>query len=337
MPIENLVIGYESALDYWRSVRAACRQPDLEPTSGKVIGAMPLTLSQKARRAAAMCCTKTPLQIVVPDKQHRHNSPALTNRVFHGPLGKRQLISIDECIAVCGAEAIFTQLGADLSLPQLALIASEFCGSYGITPMDDDTVSYNLQPLSTINDLMAYAEGAKALGIRGASRAVNALLVTSEFAASPREAQIAVFLSLSRRRGGADLPGFELNKTIKVPAYMVVIVGSKILKPDFLWEHEKLILEYDSNEFHLSAAQKRRDEARRRVYERLGYKVKCLTSDILVDNDKLNVFVDELEMIVSPRRRKANQQMLAARRELRADLFGPERPYRACFYKTDWV
>ena len=240
-------------------------------------------------------------------------------------------------VAVCGAEAIFTQLGADLSLPQLALIASELCGSYGITPMSDDAVSYNLQPLSTINDLMAYAEGAKALGIRGASRAVNALRVTSELAASPREAQIAVFLSLSRRRGGADLPGFELNKTIKVPADMIVIVGSKTLKPDILWEHEKLILEYDSNEFHLTVAQKRRDEARRRVYERLGYKVKCLTSDILADNGKLNVFVDELETVISPRRRKANQQMLATRRELRADLFGPERPNRAHFHKTDWA
>ena len=30
MTSENLIIGYESALDYWRSVRAACRQPDLE-------------------------------------------------------------------------------------------------------------------------------------------------------------------------------------------------------------------------------------------------------------------------------------------------------------------
>lgn len=337
MPSENLVIGYESALDYWRSVRAACREPDLEPTSGKVIGALPLTLSKRVRRAAAMCCTETPLQIVVPDKRHRHNSAELTNRVFRGPLGKRQLTLIDGGVAVCGAEAIFTQLGADLSLPQLALIASELCGSYGITPMSDDAVSYDLQPLSTINDLMAYAEGAKALGIRGASRAVNALRVTSELAASPREAQIAVFLSLSRRRGGADLPGFELNKTIKVPADMIVIVGSKTLKPDILWEHEKLILEYDSNEFHLTVTQKRRDEARRRVYERLGYKVKCLTSDILADNDKLNVFVDELETVISPRRRKANQQMLATRRELRADLFGPERPNRAHFYKTDWA
>lgn len=85
MPIENLVIGYESALDYWRSVRAACREPDLEPTSGKVIGALPLTLSQRLRRAAAMCCTETPLQIVVPDKRHRHNCAEITPECFAGP------------------------------------------------------------------------------------------------------------------------------------------------------------------------------------------------------------------------------------------------------------
>lgn len=94
MPSENLVIGYESALDYWRSVRAACREPDLEPTSGKVIGALPLTLSKRVRRAAAMCCTETPLQIVVPDKRHRHNCAEINDRVFRGPLGPRQLLGI---------------------------------------------------------------------------------------------------------------------------------------------------------------------------------------------------------------------------------------------------
>lgn len=88
---------------------------------------------------------------------------------------------------------------------------------------------------------------------------------------------------------------------------MSVIVGSKSLKPDFLWEQPKLVLEYDSDEFHLDAAQKSRDEARRRVFENLGYTVKCLTSDILVDNAKLNAFISELESAVSPQKENSKR------------------------------
>lgn len=85
MATPNLIVGYESALDYWRAVRAADIEPDLDPTSGKVIGAMPLALAQRAARGIAACCTDPPLQIVVPDKHHRHNCPAIENRVFKGP------------------------------------------------------------------------------------------------------------------------------------------------------------------------------------------------------------------------------------------------------------
>ena len=175
MTSENLIIGYESALDYWRSVRAACRQPDLEPTSGKVIGAMPLTLSQRLRRAAAMCCTETPLQIVVPDKRHRHNCAEINDRVFRGPLGPRQLLGIGDCISVCSIEVVFTQLGSTWEPLALSLLAYELCGTYGVTPANGDGFQPDLQPLTSKSALGEYAAAAKALGIAGASRALKAL------------------------------------------------------------------------------------------------------------------------------------------------------------------
>ena len=88
-----------------------------------------------------------------------------------------------------------------------------------------------------------------------------------------------------------------------------------------------MVLEYDSDEFHLDAAQKSRDEARRRVFENLGYTVKCLTSDILVDNAKLNAFISELESVVSPRRRTPSDAMLKTRAATRERLFGKERVF----------
>lgn len=327
MATPNLIVGYESALDYWRAVRAADIEPDLDPTSGKVIGAMPLALAQCAARGIAACCTEPPLQIVVPDKHHRHNCPAIENRVFKGPLRSRQLTSIGSDISICNAEPLFCQLGVCTPLIDLALIGFELCGSYGVLSNGDDTVAYGLQPLTTIADLKNYAEGAKALDIKGSGKALQALSLATDGSASPRESEIGTFLSLSRARGGAGLGGFVMNRSIKVPPEMSVIVGSKTLKPDFLWEQPKLVLEYDSDEFHLDATQKSRDEARRRVFENLGYTVKCLTSDILVDNAKLNAFISELESVVSPRRRTPSDAMLKTRAATRERLFGKERVF----------
>ncbi len=322
MTSENLIIGYESALDYWRSVRAACRQPDLEPTSGKVIGAMPLTLSQKARRATATCCTEAPLQIVVPDKQHRHNCADISDRVFRGPLGARQLLGIGDCVSVCSIEVVFTQLGSTWEQLDLSLLAYELCGTYGITPANGDSFQTDLQPLTSKSALSEYAAAAKALGVVGASRALKALESVTEGSASPRESEIGLFFAAGRRLGGAGTAGFVMNPRLKAPAGYLSLGSARTIVPDFLWEEFKLIVEYDSNAYHLTPQQKDRDELRRRAFERMGYRVLTLTNDTLLDDEKLNDFVADMEAALHLRRKPLTEITKEKRSELRRRLFG---------------
>ena len=325
MPSENLVIGYESALDYWRSVRASCREPDLEPTSGKVIGALPLTLSKRMRRAAAMCCTETPLQIVVPDKRHRHNCAEINDRVFRGPLGPRQLLGIGDCISVCSIEVVFTQLGSTWEQLDLSLLAYELCGTYGVTPANGDGFQPDLQPLTSKSALGEYAAAAKALGIAGANRALKALESVTEGSASPRESEIGLFFAAGRRTGGAGAAGFVMNPRLKVPAGYVSLGSERTIVPDFLWEEFKLIVEYDSNAYHLTPQQKDRDELRRRAFERMGYRVLTLTNETLLDDEKLNDFVAEMEAALHLRRKPLTKTAKQKRSELRRRLFGKGR------------
>ena len=323
MASPDLIVGYESALDYWRAARVAGTGPGLEP-EGRVFGARTLTLSEQARRAADTCCTEVPLDVVVHDRNERHGCRLVHDHVFKGPIGKRGVTSLESGARVCAVPVVFTQLAASWDQIDLALLACEVCGEFGITPSSRDSFEGGLKPLATIAELKAYAGNAQSLGVRGGAAAQQALELAAQGCASPREAEVAVFLSSSRRKGGADLGNFKVNEPIAIPARLRRILNSAKLKPDFLWEEPRLILEYDSNEFHLTAMQKERDEARRRVFEELGYSVKTLTNDILLDNVKLNAFIEELEGILSPRRREAGQAMLLKREELRERLFGRE-------------
>lgn len=323
MASPDLIVGYESALDYWRAARVAGAEPELEP-EGKAFGARALTVSERARRAIDSCCTEAPLDVVGACKSEHHNSATVKDHSFSGPLTPAKLRGLGDRIFVCAPDVVFTQLAHSRSTLDLALIACEACGTYGLTPRGRDSFQGDLAPLASIAELKAYASSAKSLGFRGAARALEALDLAADGSGSPRESGIAVFLSLGRRRGGAGLKGFAMNRSLAVPSQLRAIVGSSKLKPDFLWEEQRLILEYDSNEFHLTAAQKERDEARRRVFERMGYQVKSLTSDVLQDNAKLDMFVEELEHVVSPRRRRPSPAILEARRATREILFGRE-------------
>ena len=82
MSERRLVVGYESALDFWRAVRAAAAERDvLEPT-GKTYGARPLTLSERANLAINLCNTKAPLDVVLKAKGKRRGYANIDDHVW---------------------------------------------------------------------------------------------------------------------------------------------------------------------------------------------------------------------------------------------------------------
>lgn len=60
---DRLIVGYESALDFWRATRAAASvQHVLEP-SGRTYGALRPPLSERASRVLALCGGEAPLDL----------------------------------------------------------------------------------------------------------------------------------------------------------------------------------------------------------------------------------------------------------------------------------
>ena len=320
MGSRDLVIGYGSALDYWRAMRCAETGAGWDETpNGRVYGAQRLTLSERAARAAAECRTDLPLEVVIREKGVHHNSPAVKDRVFKGPLGSSRLYGLGDEVHVCAIEPVFAQLGTELDSISLALLANELCGTYGFHA--DGVFEGDLQPLTTVGDLKTYAAAAKTLGVRGAARALAALGWAVDGSASPRESEVAVFLKANRRCGGAGLMDFVMNGKVSVPKECAQLTSAKCFKPDFMWKDERVILEYDSNEYHLSPQEKTRDEARRRILERMGFRVISLTAQALRDENQINAFAYDLEQALGKRRLPLSDGLAATRRSLCERLF----------------
>lgn len=315
----KLVVGYESALEFWRGVRAAGSVPDSGVAS--TFGRGHEQPSKTARRALSLCGLEPPLRVVIPSKEHRHNSPLIEDHVCAVPVGGKQCVVVDRDVLVSPPGATLVQLSRSLDEIDLARIAYEFCGTYGIGP--DGEALQDLRPLVGLTQLKADALGGRALKVRGSDRLCSALQLVADDSNSPEETDVGIFLSMTRARGGMGLEGFEMNVEIELPAELQRLVGATKMRPDFFWAARRVILEYESRKHHSSAEAMERDERRRRAFEAAGFYLRRLTWDILQSDTQLNIFMSELASHIDPRRRAASDAMLEKRRDLRSRLFGP--------------
>ena len=326
----GIIIGYESALEFWRSVRAAGGDASgMDEAVGRTYGRLPLGPRELASRAAALCGLEEPIDIVVPTGAERVHSPHFTSRVCSAPLSRRQCFLVDNEILVSPPAAVLVQLGGRWDVIELARIAYELAGTYGFGPGPAREVVKDVPALASVSELRAYASAAHAVGARGAARARSALDLVVSGSNSPRETDVAIALMTSRAKGGFSLGGFEMNAMVALPDAVQRVVGRPTLRPDFFWRGQRLIVEYESDEYHGTPEAMERDERRRRAFEGAGYCFRRLTNDVVSSDTQLNIFMTELARRIDPNRKPATEAMLAKRRAFRARLFGPQREEEA--------
>lgn len=319
----RLIVGYQSAVDYWRATRVASLDKDEPEFDGKIIGAQPLASSEQVLRAISLCCTQEPLDVVCQVRSDRRNSRLVVNRVWKGPLASGRTLALGNGIEVCKMPVVFSQMGTVLDEISLAQLANEMMGSYVIDLNKEEGVVDELMPLVDISELRGYAKSARALKIRGAARACRALELEAPNANSPREGDVAIFMMQSRALGGIGLRGFKMNVSVKLPAPLASKLEQKTIIPDFSWPNGTVV-EYDSKQEHLSPEARAHDELKRRAYQAVGMDCLTLTNGILRNNDEVELFFSELERSLRLRRRPPNEQMLESRKILRERLFGAE-------------
>lgn len=173
---------------------------------------------------------------------------------------------------VSSPELVFLELSKELNFHQRVLLGIQLCSS---SPNDTP-------PLTTTRKLKRFINACPYHG--GYKVAVNALRYIVDNSWSIMESLLYMLLTLPNSYGGFGLTGAKLNQSIVLPKKGGWQKTNKVFA-DLYWEAAKLVVEYDSIEFHNSALSWTRDSQRQVTLERNGFKsLSVTTAQIYSDN-----------------------------------------------------
>lgn len=215
---------------------------------------------------------RRPIHLAVPNPSKRRSSCNVICHVFRNPPAS-SFVRLSRNVY---AEApIPTLIKAAPRLPTgtLMQLIYQMLGTYQIK----QGAIAQRRPLASLDQLVSYVQNS--YRIKGLEAVRTLLPYAIENVGSPEEAQLATLLFLPERYGGQSLPLAEANARIKTSESALV----RTRFADLLWKPWKLILEYDSNQFHTGEDKIGHDSARRTQLQADGYHVVSMTRHQLHD------------------------------------------------------
>lgn len=272
MPI--LVCGI-SAFEFWRSRRSrdspglpGTPVPHLtqfgKPTREEVL---------EARRVLGLAEGDKLHVLVGNDPGRRHFSSYVCHfRSVKDWLPGDSLMQIGRGIWVVSPELLFLEASGTLNRIDLIRLGMELCSlHYAPDPNDRGRLELRDNPLTSASQMTAFLEGAG--HAYGRTKALAAASLLIDGAASPREASLALSLSLPTKLGGFELPKPILNGKCSLGPIGSELMGVDSLRPDLLWPEAHVAIEYDSDEYHSSRESLDCDSTRRKALEASGLRV----------------------------------------------------------------
>jgi very-short-patch-repair endonuclease len=148
--------------------------------------------------------------------------------------------------------------------------------------------------------------------------------------ASPMEAKVVAIMTLPGRLGGFGLPLPESNVPIVLDAEKSKQFHRTEFYPDFIWRDKKLIVEYDSNEWHFendaSGSKAKRDRKRADALVSLGYIVRSLTAGTLFNYEELCTYMASLQIVLEGRKNRSGDVTASRRKRLSSDILFAQDP-----------
>lgn len=257
-----------TALEWWSRASGITASP--HGTTEVLTDCTPCDKSVEYARSQAPFLSN-PLHVLVPSSKEKRNMlnvkthmastlaypPQSFCRAFKGVYASTPALS-------------FLQVASDLPLSILVYVGSELCGTFRKDPFSPYGLAER-QALLSRDELHCYLDTSSSLKGVVAARKASELLV--EKAASPKEIELAIKLTLPYKLGGFSLPQPSLNYRIDLSLNAQTIARCNWYVADLCWPEAKLVVEYDSDAVHLTSEQKASDEIRRNALEFDGYKV----------------------------------------------------------------
>lgn len=330
-----LVIGFESALDYWLLCRLESHELDkgLSLCMGSPVGlagmeeirsSLRSPRTDDVVRALRLLGVPRPLHILAADGAKLFRSSLTCGHVWRHGIPEGMLYEVAPALFVCSPQMALLQCASRKGRADIARIAYPLCGTYASMRRNTGlglALAAGLEQVMGVTELRLFAEKARAQRIEGSAKLVEALRCVVEGSNSPAESAVAQMMATSRRLGGFGLKGLELNAPVKLSEEGRKVARWHTLRPDGLFRAIGEGFDFDSKTWHSSVQARERDADRRAAFALSGIVVQSLTSGQAYDLEKLEAIAEGFERKLCPGRRAPSAAMLEARRALHGLLF----------------
>ncbi len=315
-----IILTDETALAFWR--RSGITGSSLFDTRPCRLAHVPAKVAPASEIRAAceqLCLDVEPINVLVGRKQDFRHNDSVTYSCFSGQLPDRSLLKLNEGLYVTCLEFTFVRLAARVELVPLIRTCYEIAGLFASNANDMRGFS-RCDPLTTTRGISCFLERTKELHLRGHTQARRALKHSLDNAASPMEVELAMLLTLPRHLGGYGLPKPVLNHPLDVSGLRGGQLRRKRITVDVAWPKERLVLEYDSDQFHTGSEKIVADSKRRNDIAFLGYEIKTITSREIASIFSMDKIADSIRRRLGIRARRYADDFPMRQSDLRREL-----------------
>lgn len=267
----------------------------------------------------------SPLHVAVTDASMRRTNKSVAFHVLKGENKRGLLLRAPVSVGaahdyMCSPALTLAQLSLGMTRGKLALAAFEWCGAYAcdrsLSSVGEGFVG--VPPLISVGNIKTFARYHSE--IRGCDTLARVMRYVADGSASPMESALVILLCFPVKWGGYGLPLPQLNKPIALPKKKQTAARKTFFAGDLLWPSKKLIVEYDSDAFHVGHSRISEDSLRRNFLADMGYTVVSVTSDQVFQVLKTDELARQLLKHLGIRKREPKGNWVDEKLKLRADV-----------------
>lgn len=224
---------------------------------------------------------EAPVHVIVDTLVKRHVSRLLVPHLWSGKVPLWCFYKLSDGVFVSSPEFTVVQEVSILDRIELAWAISSLCS--GFRKHSRETTLWNTgfevaTPITSLKNVERFLKFIPAE--HGTSATAAALRFAVEGAASPPELALAMISCMPKRLGGYALPKPKLNQSIYLDETASRLCGKSTIYCDMLYPN-KVVVEYDSDEFHAGSQALHDDRARYNALVSMGYHPIAITKNQL--------------------------------------------------------
>lgn len=270
-----------------------------------------------------------PLHFLVSGQNNRRILEGAVSHSINGELPPQSILgySAGAKIGIVSPEISFMQMACLLSRIDAIRYGSALCGRFAV-PADTGKLPAR-KPLTNVHDIRKHLKASPRMSGRKQASVVLPYII--ENTRSPREIDVALFLSLPIRKGGFGLPRPTINESVRLDKPLRTrnqYGGTSYIESfecDMVWHisGKTIVVEYQGEQYHERRFSIHRDSIKRNALIEQGIRIFTLSNEQFRNFDQFRRFATLLKEILGVRPRSRISDSEQRQKSLHAQLVRP--------------